>query len=633
MLTVMYINNIIDYTIIMEKIQNHHLLTGIPENLIAIAEYVNKREAIFVTRSFEINKNNILTIDVKLPRHKEDELYNKKFIRMLIPRGLCFIFVNNTYAHTLYGQTKFGNYGDYVKNIKDVESQIVKKIFKRKENGECTHWTAFKFNDVIYEVFGSKNVHLVTRLGFFNDDIKLYMSDARYEFATKMAITINNVFPSLPAIDYFLATGNTFCAEACFPDSQHVVEYKDIGIYFFAVTGKRSVPEESLTKESPDKANDIFSSLGLTSVTETISIDCSNSEGIKNTETHFELQPNSEGAVVSCLNDKNEVIYIYKHKNFNYICIRALREQMRRDATNLKITKRFQDLHIKHPSYNEILKWALHFNSYYKLLDSSEKAECLEKFVTYQNKFNALDEETKNQLFEKYSEIEKEITTVQVIMFVAIPGSGKSFLARMLKTMIENILIDGKPGKVVHLEQDMFFSKGQHASKEYNKAIEKALNMPDIKYLILTKSNHNCQTRNNTYDVLNKCKKNIERTYVVMTADDGDMKKTFQICLDRITKRGLAHTSLYGKSEEELTSILKGIFIKQYQPLTTQEQSYSIVNIDIENEKKDVVVSCVEQLQRFEVLPKFEISDVFFDACMEVVNKEDDKLRMSHTKK
>jgi adenylate kinase family enzyme len=608
----------------MNKIPRHEYLTNIPTDMLQIALLAENKNAVFVSREFTIGENKILTIDAKLPRYKEDELYYDANIRLLVPRGLCYIFVNDQHVHTLYGHPKFGNYGDYTSGTHDMESILsCARVFRRKENGECAHWSAFKHNEIIYEVYGSKNVHIVIRFGKFSEDIELY-KDERYMFATKMAKEINRLYGK-KSIEYFLDTGYTFCAEACFPDSQHIVNYGNVEILFFAVTGKRDNLADSIVKVSPLIVDELFRSYDIKSVTETIIIE--DKSKLAETEKYFETQDNSEGAVVSCVDEKYNVIYVYKHKNYNYIFIRALREQMRKNSPTTRIIRRFEDLHIKHPSYDVMVNWALHFNAWYRTLNEKDKIGFFDQFVTNMNKFNLLIDVVKEEILMNFNKIEKDIGTLYVIIFVAIPGSGKSFLARALKTILETY---GQ--KVVHLEQDMFFSKGKNAGKEYDNAIKKSMNESDINYLILTKSNHSTAVRNKTYEILSKCNKNTERTYVVMTADEGDMKKTFEICTRRILERGFAHASLFGKNESELKSILGGIFIKQWQPLTDDEMSYNIVNIDIEDDKYTIIKSCIEQLQKHEIVQKFELTDKLVETSINRVVDDDMRLVKNNIK-
>jgi hypothetical protein len=593
----------------MSKYNFSHLIS-VPSELIEILELVDQKKAEIVYRSFTIDKNVFLTIDVKLPKFSEDTLYNDDKIRTLIPRGLCFIFVNNKHCHTIYGHPKFGNFGDY----KSKDIILTKKVFRRKENGECAHWGAFEYNDIIYEVYGSKNVHLIVRSTNFDDDIKLY-SEMRYSYAIKMANLINNKC-SKKCIEYLVATKNTFCAEGCFTDSQHIVNYPESTIFFFAITSQRSYTSP-ITKVSPIEADELFLKFGLNTVSESIILNSGEDES--EICKYFECQPNSEGAVVNCLDADNNTVYVYKHKNYDYIFFRALREQMRKHAPSSRIMLRFKNLHIEHPEFDKMINYAFRFNAYFRQLTDFDQKNFFSQWVTHKNIFDSLSLEEQTRMYDEYQTLEKKCGTVNVILFVAIPGSGKSFVARVLKGLLE---AQGKT--VAHLEQDMFFHLGKNASKHYDKAVETVSKDKSIEYIILTKSNHTEAVREKTYAILDKCGRNVDKTFVVMTANDYDMSETFKICVDRAVKRGYAHTSLYGKSENELKSIIGKVFIEQFEQLNDEELCYNVVNLNINQEKTDVIKSCVEQLQKFSIISLDDkLVDMHLERIYSVINAED----------
>lgn len=594
-------------------------LIGIPSDLASIMKLVEIKKAEIVYRIVLIGTVQFTLIDVKLPRFSEDSLYENTTIRTLVPRGLCFIFANNVYCHTLYGHPKFGNFGDYTEG----KREFAKRVFRRKENGECAHWGAFELDGIIYEIFGSKNVHMVVRSDNFIEDLKKY-SEMRYLFALKMAHIINNYSKS--AVKYLIDTKNTFCGEGCFTDSQHIVTYESSKMFFFAITGYRNIGDP-IVKVNPIDADELFTSFGLPIVTETILADEDNLESI---EKHFENQPNSEGAVVCCLDDDNNVMYVYKHKNYDYIFLRALREQMRKYASTSRILARFKNLHIVHPEFDKMIDFSFKFNAYFRVkLSDDERKDFFSQWVTHKSIFDKLSSDEQSKLLTQYENNEKKFGTLNVIIFVAIPGSGKSFVARVIKELLE---IQGK--NVVHLEQDMFFSTGKNAAKNYDNAVKKASDDLSVEYIILTKSNHTEAVREKTYNILNKCSRNIDRTYVVMNANDGDMDKTFEICLDRAVKRGNAHTSLYGKTYGELKVIIKNTFIAQYEPLTDEESFYNVVNLNIDQSKTDVVKSCVQQLCDFSIVTiEPELLERSLKSIYDKIDREDNDLAIIASKK
>lgn len=583
-------------------------LQNVPDQLLKIVECVNRNEAETVIRTTNLGGYNITTVDVKLPRMKEDKFYENSHIRFLIPRGLCFIFVNCVFVHSVQGHPKFGNFGDFQpKNL----PKIVQKVFRRKENGECGHYSGFTHNNIKYNVFGSKNVHFVARLDNMKEDLALYL-EPRYMFASKIADLCQTKYAkSLPKMqEYCSKTGFTFDFEACFGDSQHLVKYDSDTLFFFAITGVKT--SDSLTAINPLIADDIFRSFNLPTVT--ITQTGSSDDEIKKIENIVENDDNSEGAVVNCIDEKGNTVYVYKHKNFTYIFRRAVREQMRKRASMRAILNRLSVLHIQHPNTQALTHEMLQFNAYFRLLPENEQFSFFSQWVTHEEKFRKLSNQEKQQIFDKYSEEVKKNGTMTVYMIVAMPGSGKSYLARALKQLFTKYM---KPNNIVHLEQDMFVqSHGlRGASEAYDNAIKKAINDPETQVLILAKSNHNSQVRNKTYEILNKCLKEIERVYITIENTDDSitqaeqLQKSRDICLERIMKRGNAHTSMVNLSQNDILGILNNVFVKQWEPLTDVEQQFPCVTLDISADKEHNLKSCIAQLYENGLIEKLEFTE------------------------
>lgn len=606
----------------MNKLEIISKCINVPRDLLEVVEYVKNKQAELVTREIQIGLVKFTTIDVKLPKFKEDSLYEDENIRTLIPRGLCFIFANDNYVYTVYGHPKFGNKGDFNKSL-NVDS--LKKIFRSKENGECAHWGAFEYLGLVYEVYGSKNVHLVVRSNNVMDDLLLY-TDMRYDYAKKMATLINTKNTQL-AVEYLVRTQNILCGEGCFVDSQHLVQYVKSDMFFFAVTNKRNLPTDPITKVSALDVDNLVTSLGLNKVLETFI--CNTDEETTEASNYFENKNNSEGAVVNCVDDAGNVVYVFKHKNFDYIFKRALREQMKKYAPTQRILKRFSELHIVHPNYDAMVDWALKFNAYYRqCLNDTERENFFNSWVTQSEAFNMLDEDEKMAWLVTHNEYELRQQTLEVIFFVAMPGSGKTFMARVISKILKHNKKNAK-----HLEQDMFFHLGQKsASKHYENAIANAIKDPNLDYLILAKSNHSHDVRNKTYATLSKCTRNINRTYVVMTANDQNMEETGKICVRRIMDRGAAHASLFGKSEDEVTGIIKGVFVKQWNKLDDSELSYDVINLDIDQPKIDVLNSFRTQAEVLG-LGQFKVDDgVLQDIFTEIIMEDNEMIIKNENK-
>ena len=90
-------------------------------------------------------------------------------------------------------------------------------------------------------------------------------------------------------------------------------------------------------------------------------------------ENKINMEPNSEGAVVSYLDYSGNVVYVAKHKNYDYVFMRACRECMRKRFNSNMILQRINNLHIDHPNQNELTKKALQFNAYYRSLNLEDQ--------------------------------------------------------------------------------------------------------------------------------------------------------------------------------------------------------------------------------------------------------------------
>lgn len=567
--------------------------TNIPTDLVRLEQLSTTKKIDFVIRKIQIGTIEFALIDIKLPAWtQEDIMYKDDEIRALIPRGLCYIFANNVWIYTLYGHPKFGDIGDYLSKGTTMEdiNRTTTKVFRRKENGECAHWGAFVLADTVYEVYGSKNVHMVVRSELWKEDLELYV-DQRYTFAQKMARLINT-YNKTATINYLVASKNTLCGEGCFTDSQHFVKYASSTMFFFAVTGKRESTNDSIVKISPLEIDQFISSLGLTPVLETIIVNKTNQ---KNIEEYFELMDNSEGAVISCVDNMGFTVYMYKHKNYDYVYQRALREQMKQSASIAKISDRFERMHIHHPNHDVLLEKFLKFNAWFRQggLTNIEKETFFENWVNMVERFNLLTLEEQCEYEKQQIQSEQKNGFLNVIMLMAIPGSGKSFVA---KTLTHILKTNGKSS--VHLEQDMF--KGSNPA--YQKAIAKSIEDPKIDYIILAKANHSKQVRDATYNTLNKCSRIVNKIFVQLGvySDDNstnniDMAATANLCVQRIKIRGFAHTTLFGKTDSEIRSLLTNVFIGGWQDLTEEESKNPIIKLEINQSKQNVIKSFCTQ--------------------------------------
>lgn len=589
-------NALIIYSNKMPKTLELSVYTNVPTDLVRLVKLVNttRLKLDFVVREITIGDIIFTTIDVKLPQWtKEEIVYGNDEIRTLVPRGLCFIMANNVHIYTLYGHPKFGDIKDGHAEFlpagmtMEILNSTTTRVFRRKENGECAHWGAFSFNGQIYEVIGSKNVHMVLRTNQFEQDLALY-SDQRYSFAIKMAKLIKSYDGSI-ALPYLISTGFVLCGEGCFLDSQHFVKYNCDTMFFFGVSGRRVTTSDSIVKISPYEIDDFVKSLGLMPVVETI---ISNNESQKNIEHHFESIENSEGAVVSCVDQNYSVVYMYKHKNHWYIAQRALREQMKKMASTTTILARFARLHIELDNKEAILDRFLKFNAWYRQgITKTEQTTFFENWVDMNERFNLLTPEQQNQYFQTHIKEEIAKGTLYVVYMIGLQGSGKSECAEMMVKILASNKI-----KAVHLEQDQFASNEKGAKNLYQEAIEKTMNDPTVIALFLAKGNHTIDIRQETHFTLSKCTRNVEKTFVVMTKD-GNHRNGINLCIQRIINRK-GHASLFADNAVSAVNA----FATSWQGLTEEEISTAannIIDLEIDQPKNEMIKSLCAGLTSF----------------------------------
>ena len=576
-------------------------------------DYLNKlikqNKADCITKNKIINNISFIIKDYKLKKFKEDELYNNETIRNIVSRGLCYVMnndtnnTNNTVIHILRGHRKFGNEGEYINTgtlseLNEVNNTYDYKIFRKKENGECMHIGAFEYLDEKYIIIGSKNVHIIVRknntdtINCLNQDDILLYTEERYKFALKIAellqtINLNNM------IDYLIQTKYTICGEACFISSPHIVDYfNKENIYFFALI------DECGNTIHPSILDNLLNQWDLcdNKITETV---IAYPDKYAEVSQYFIQQYNSEGAVVNCIiNEK--IVYVYKLKNHDYVFWRAVREQMNKKVSTKNLLKRIDELYIldsTHLNINIMKDNAIKFNAFYRLCYEDTNFDLHNNFVKLRREFINLSQEQKNEYYEKFTNIETNRKTINIIMFIGIPGSGKTYLGEILLEYLRKLNY-----KCVHLEQDMFYSSDnklfnknnlKNIAKKYHKEIQKTLEDINLDYLILTKSNHNYRIRKYIYDICND-KTNVEINYVILRNYNID------ICIDRIIKRGCNHKTLFNKSKEELYDILNG-FIKSYEELRTEEQKNKYIELDVSKDKDLVTEEMINKIDLFYV--------------------------------
>lgn len=489
-------------------------------------------------------------IEYSMPSYIEESYYKDEYLHKMLPKGLCFILVNNILVHTISGMRKF----TYEKFIGDYDYQE----FTHKENGEKVNISAFIYNDQLYVTIGSKNVQIIVRKEHFLDDIELY-TNQRYVFATKIAKRVHKLFVSMGdnnvnvLLDRLLQTKGTLQAEYCSEYSQHIIEYSGINIFGYCITYYNN---DYRTIEPPSMTCDWLQSISFPIVSYIRKVAKSEESQV---EDEIYNASNTEGSVVYVIKDNN-VIYMYKFKNKYYSGWRVVRESIR--FGNPIKQQKLQNMGIDENTINEMIRFYDYCHDYMNKYCWTPDAIC-DNFVSIKNKF------TKNPIID----LPNSSDNVDNFVFIpiAIPGIGKSSIFSILKELLPSFTI---------INQD----KCNSDAKQYHMKISGVSN--DCKYLALDKCNHTLKIRESALLHV----KNRRKIYLVF---DNDIRELKKIAYIRIVNRGLAHDNLYPdvKLHDVLTS-----FVKQYTPINEHESKNTVIHLNANWSLPIIVHSIMRQL-------------------------------------
>lgn len=445
-----------------------------------------------------------------------------------IPRGLSKIIVSSASDQKewiLAGMHKFEYEPMQLGRLSgDIESEI----YMTKENGECCHISGFWFSSIFVWVLGSKNVHIaVTNVEDLDAE---FFKEERYSYCLKIARLFFHIISNIADTNQlmkFLNNGHTLCGEACFSDSQHIVDYHgENKIIFFSATRGTSI-EHGLTAISPDEMLGIFHSWGLNTPWYR-KVNMGDEKDRIQLRNDVYNRENSEGSVVYAINSKNQVIFVYKFKNIYYIVERAVREIIRRRGSNRAIDIRFDSLRrdFSIDISPETRLYYKQFNAFLHKFNETQWSEVFTHWVIHRTKFNSLSNDERENLRIQYEK--KSNTQIQLIM-VGIMGSGKSVLGQMMVEMHNGIYIN----------QDELGGKVKIFQNETNKATSAKNQL-----VVLDKCHHTDAIRENTISHIRDIS---DRLYFIemMHPDDQEFPiKSAEISIERIYRRGLHHSTL-----------------------------------------------------------------------------------------
>jgi len=549
-------------------------------------------------------------------RLKEDKLYSSDEIRMLLARGVCIISdKDGNVITTVYGHPKFGYDRDYRTLMADTG---VTWVYSRKENGECGHVSGFTYNGIRYLAIGSKNVHMVLREDSIEEDLQnAVYQDQRYTFAMKIAKILLAKYASSIAkiVSFSIEKDVTLCCEAI-TDCQHIVDYGGVEkLLFFAITSIRESVDAPITWCGPEQARGFFIGLGLDTVSEIQST--SDPEEWKEILKDIRSQPNSEGGVISVLDAGGNVVYIYKYKNDMYVFWRAVREQLRKRASNEALLRRLRALHIYLPNMEELIMLALQFNAFFRLLGEKDQSSFFSKWNDWMKQFLELPLEERTTVLEQYRRFQSQNGSLFVIVLVGVQGSGKSTIARLLKGLL-SILHGLTSEEVMHLEQDMFNS----SKALFQAAIKKALSNPGLRFLILATMNHTPKHRIGIDDLLATYKGSLQKVYIVFDPN------TAEFYLDRIKSRGSAHETLVadGSNDATIFEILRRT-LREYSPPSEEEELQTpTVHLSCEETIESNIQTVLQFLAQQFVVDPHELTTAEFKSAMDSVITDNERL-------
>lgn len=510
--------------------------------------------------------NQVVTIyDYKPSPHRPDDAlyvqHGKLNIDMYhnLPRGLA-VFKLGDRQFLLQGVRKFGYIDD---PYKWTEEPIKTMYFLTKENGEACHVSAFSYEGELFVAVGSKNVHGLVRWDHFMEDLENY-SDVRYGYFKEMATTLYGVLTSsnvdsLGFLNYLVENGCTAVAESCNLQHQHLVKYEENSLRFFALS---SPVQHGLTYVNPMEAYELFCSFGLNVVERIESVDVHDEYRLAELNESFQTEENSEGAVVYCTNEDGVVVWMYKHKNNDYVFRRAIREKMRTKASVSQIIERINHLHFIHPRKDELLAYYLRFYAWGMIADLGITwDDVFSQWCSLEERFSHVSDDDKERFFLEF--MDKPISKPTIMMMSPCPGLGKTSIAFILSYILG----------FVRVNQDDYPKK--KARKMYLANIKKLLEDESTSGVIFDKTNANKANR----DDYGFCRGRITVLSFYHQDDDETIDNLCQHAKERITSRGFSHKTLFPTSQ--LNGIINS-FKERYEPISKEEaEKYNIVPVNV----------------------------------------------------
>ena len=480
-----------------------------------------------------------LVLSDRSVRGLDDPVYESdRSVWEAVPRGDTTISIGGTVVHHVVGLRKFGYAGAPYGRSGDVS----KVITITKENGECAHISAFTAGGIQYWVAGSKHVHLVWRVGHYDTDITGYTAQ-RYTTALKVArlwhaMTLRG---DVDAVWFFTLLDGmraTACAEAILADSEHIVEYADDAkdtLKFYAI----AEPKDSALSLccAPSVSYTIFTRCGLPTAV------CSAEFALGSAEYTAELDrvarlPNSEGVVVYGLDSYGHVVCMWKEKSYPYVMERVVREAAIHGRTlpeiRERVARRLREQESAVCAYfteweSTRFPWLLEFVGWLRatgVLPVRDAWTVQSRWLTLQRTFRGLGAEERAAALASPVAGEAGKT---VVVFVGLPCSGKSTLARGLLRLLSNA---GHTAR--WLNQD----EAECNRQRYLNAVKAVAADPAVTHILLDKANLDPANRKDYTDL------GLIPTHTVVLLHPDGAAATKAVCAERFAGRGEGHRSL-----------------------------------------------------------------------------------------
>ena len=461
-----------------------------------------------------------------------------------VTRGQTAICVDDVAVAYVNGLRKFGYSSAPYGRAADVETVVLID----KMNGECAHIGAFDHDGICYWIAGSKHVHIVWRDGHYAEDIAVYAAAQRYKYALKVSALWNAWLTGAATADqraglftYLSGTGYTACAEAILAESEHIVEYEDKDVLVFYALADSSASSTGLTATTPQHALADLARFGLRTAPASSAL-VKGSAAYTAALDAVARRNNSEGVVAYGLSASGAVCCMWKEKSYPYVMERVVREAVIHGRTRAQIVARVADrLADQDASVRtyfaeweaERFPWLLDFADWLKatrVLPTKNGWEVQSRWLTLQRLFRESPTASAAGAAATGGASASAATAATsgpiVVMFVGIPGSGKSTAARCLY----KLLVDAGQ-KPCWLNQDEAASN----RSRFLGAVKAAAADATLTHILLDKVNLESGNRRDYTDL------GLTPSLTVIFGHPDGVDAYKALCADRFGARGNGH--------------------------------------------------------------------------------------------